>query len=247
MARSLSISNPVRVTFDEFELDEVNAFLLRNGKSVALPPTPFTLLCELARHPGSLLTKNALLDAVWGHQFVSESVLKTAISDLRTVLGDNPRQPRFIETVARRGYRFIAVPTAAPSMPPATVNAATVGARHSPSFIGRADAVCRLQGAWDQACSGQRAVVWVAGEPGIGKTMLIEHFVAGLAGIASARGQCVEHYGTGEPYSYCVNKNKALYAHVDVSHERTWESSKGLRSTWITWPRGWHMRIAERG
>ena len=45
---------------------------------------------------------------MWGHQFVGESVLKTAISDLRTVLGDNPRQPRFIETVSRRGYRFIA-------------------------------------------------------------------------------------------------------------------------------------------
>ena len=43
-------------------------------------------------------------------------------------------------------------------------------------------------------------MVWVAGEPGIGKTTLIEHFVAGLGGIACARGQCVEHYGTGEPY-----------------------------------------------
>ena len=70
----------------------------------------------------------------------------------------------------------------------------------SPSFIGRADAVARLRRAWSQACGGQRAVVWVAGEPGIGKTMLVEHFVAGLGDVAVARGQCVEHYGTGEPY-----------------------------------------------
>ncbi len=74
------------------------------------------------------------------------------------------------------------------------------GPSESPSFIGRADAVARLRRAWSQACGGQRAVVWVAGEPGIGKTTLIEHFVAGLGGVAVARGQCVEHYGTGEPY-----------------------------------------------
>ena len=49
-------------------------------------------------------------------------------------------------------------------------------------------------------CGGQRSVMWVAGEPGIGKTTLIEHFVSGLGGVAVARGQCVEHYGAGEPY-----------------------------------------------
>ena len=66
--------NPVRVRFDAFELDEPNAFLLRNGKAVALAPKPFAVLCALARRPGSLLTKHALLDDVWGHQFVSDSV-----------------------------------------------------------------------------------------------------------------------------------------------------------------------------
>ena len=124
MARSQSISNPVRVSFDEFDLDEANACLLRNGEAVALAPTPFNLLCALARQPGALLTKDALLDTVWGHQFVSDSVLKTAISDLRIALGDNPREPRFIETVSRRGYRFIAVPVAASPAPPAAMLAA---------------------------------------------------------------------------------------------------------------------------
>src|SRR4030095_15289724 len=110
--------NPVQISFDEFDLDEANACLLRNGKAVALAPTPFNLLCALARQPGALLTKDALLDAVWGHQFVSDSVLKTAISDLRMALGDDPPQPRFIEPVSRRGYRFIAVP-AVPQTAPA--------------------------------------------------------------------------------------------------------------------------------
>jgi DNA-binding winged helix-turn-helix (wHTH) protein len=102
VARQQPHPNPVQLRFFEFELDEANACLLRNAETVALAPTPFTLLCALARQPGALVTKDALLDAVWGHRFVSDSVLKTAISDLRKVLGDEPKQPRFIETVSRR-------------------------------------------------------------------------------------------------------------------------------------------------
>ena len=105
----------VCVRFDAFDLDEPNALLLRDGKAVTLAPKPFGVLCALARRPGSLLTKHALLDDVWGHQFVSDSVLATAVSEVRTALDDHPRQPRFIETVSRRGYRFIAATIGASS------------------------------------------------------------------------------------------------------------------------------------
>ena len=98
----------VRVRFDRFELDEADARLMCADGPVALAPKPFAVLCALARTPGMLVTKNALLDAVWGHRFVTESVLKSAISEVRSALGDDPRQPRYIETVSRRGYRFIA-------------------------------------------------------------------------------------------------------------------------------------------
>jgi DNA-binding winged helix-turn-helix (wHTH) protein len=104
--------NPVpcvaRLRFDRFELDEADARLTCAGEPVALAPKPFAVLCALARTPQRLVTKNALLDAVWGHRFVSESVLKSAISEVRAALGDDPKQPRCIETVSRRGYRFIA-------------------------------------------------------------------------------------------------------------------------------------------
>jgi len=201
---STSPPNFARLRFDEFELDEANARLLRNGKAVSLAPTPFNVLCELARHPGDLLTKEALLDTIWGHQFVSESVLKTAVSDLRTALGDSPREPRFIETVSRKGYRFIATP-AAPShamqpQAPRTLSPGPSSAPSLPSFTGRGEAIVRLQRAWQKACGGQRAMFWIAGEPGIGKTSVVEHFLAGLPDAAQARGQCVEHYGAGEPY-----------------------------------------------
>ncbi|BCX69376.1 ATP-binding protein [Pseudomonas izuensis] len=200
MARPQSHPTPVLLDFGEFELDEANACLLRDGQAVALAPTPFLLLCVLARQTRTLVSKDALLDAVWGHRFVSDSVLKTAISDLRKVLGDDPRHPRFIETVSRRGYRFIAASPLAASVPPASTAVPPTDTPRLPSFIGRIAEVARLQRAWERAGGGQRAVVWLAGEPGIGKTTLIEHFLAGLGGIACARGHCMEHFGTGEPY-----------------------------------------------
>src|SRR6478752_10561319 len=92
-------SDSLHVRFDEFELDQGNARLSRSGSPVALAPTPFDLLCALARQPGAMLTKHALLDGVWGHRFVSDSVLKGAISDIGNALGDDSRSPRFIETV----------------------------------------------------------------------------------------------------------------------------------------------------
>src|SRR4029453_15809388 len=105
----------VRLRFDGFELDEADARLTRAGQPVPLPPRPFAVLCTLARSPRMVVTKDALLDTLWGHLFVTDSVLKTAISEVRAALGDDPKQPRYIETVSRRGYRFIAAPVGLPS------------------------------------------------------------------------------------------------------------------------------------
>ncbi|WP_445400770.1 ATP-binding protein [Zobellella sp. An-6] len=206
-------SSPLHVRFGEFEVDEPNALLLRNGSAIALSPTPFGLLCALLRQPGSLLTKHVLLDQVWGHSFVSDSVLKGAISDVRSVLGDDPRQPRYIETVPRRGYRFIATPeplseavkpvaqaTDAPQPAPPQTDSLESKTESAPLFVGRAAELARLRRVWDRVVRGGRAITWVAGEPGIGKTTLIEHFASGLGDIARAHGQCVQHHGPGEPY-----------------------------------------------
>ena len=111
--------------FDRFELDEADARLTCAGEPVPLAPKPFGVLCTLARTPQRLVTKNALLDAVWGHRFVTDSVLKSAVSELRAALHDDARQPRFIETVSRRGYRFIAPPVAIFSPTPAAVDASS--------------------------------------------------------------------------------------------------------------------------
>jgi predicted ATPase/DNA-binding winged helix-turn-helix (wHTH) protein len=114
--------------FDLFELDVAEARLSRAGVAVDLPPKAFELLCFLAGRPGTLVLKDELLDAVWGRRFVSEGAVKTVVSELRAALGDDARAPRWIETVPRRGYRFIgevqapaeaaAVPSSRPAGPP---------------------------------------------------------------------------------------------------------------------------------
>ena len=198
--RSSAPSNPVRARFGAFELDEANASLRCDGKPIDLAPTPFAVLCALVRQPGSLLATNALLDEVWGHQYVSDSVLRTAISELRTALDDDARQPRFIQTVSRRGYRFIAATTDMAAALPNRAGVSLSASLESSAFIGRAEPLSRLRRAWDTATGGKRTIVWVAGEPGIGKTTLIEHFIATLGDVVCARGQCVDQYGSGEPY-----------------------------------------------
>ncbi len=138
--------NPLRVRFDAFELDEANALLLRDGKAVTLAPKPFGVLCALARRPGSLLTKHALLDDVWGHQFVTDSVLKTAVSEVRAALDDDPKEPRYIETVSRRGYRFIAVAIGAPSQSAPAIERNVAAGRDHPALTALT-ALCRCDSA----------------------------------------------------------------------------------------------------
>jgi DNA-binding winged helix-turn-helix (wHTH) protein len=183
----------LQLRFDAFELDEADARLTRAGRPVPLAPKPFAVLCALARAPQTLVTKNALLDRVWGHRFVSDSVLKSTISELRAALDDDPKRPRYIETVSRRGYRFIAALDAR-----ATAGGTAPAAMSS--MIGRADALERLRAAWQRAGTGTRQVMWIAGEAGVGKTTLIERLMAEVGEVHCARGQCIEQYGAGEPY-----------------------------------------------
>ncbi|HET9388249.1 MAG TPA: AAA family ATPase, partial [Steroidobacteraceae bacterium] len=203
---------PLSLRFDAFELDEINARLTRDGRPVPLPPKALAVLCALARHPGQLVTKNALLDAVWGHRHVSESVLKTTISQLRAALSDDARQPRFIETASRFGYRFIspgievqrtsgtaaaqAIAPASAVRPPAIASEAPKSA----ALIGRQAALMRLRESWQQTLAGECQLVWIAGEAGIGKSTLIQSFLTEVPLSAIAHGQCVEHFGTSEPY-----------------------------------------------
>jgi DNA-binding winged helix-turn-helix (wHTH) protein len=100
--------------FGDFELREEDFCLLRQGSRVALEPKNLRVLLQLVSHAGHLVEKNTLLDTVWADTFVEENTLARAIVVLRHELGDSSRDPRFIQTIPTRGYRFIAPVEALP-------------------------------------------------------------------------------------------------------------------------------------
>ena len=94
--------------FGDFILDADERVLLKAGTPVSITPKVFQLLLVLIKNQGHLVEKQALMDSVWAGSFVEESNLTFTIRQLRKALGDDKQNPRFIETVPRRGYRFIA-------------------------------------------------------------------------------------------------------------------------------------------
>lgn len=93
--------------FDDFLLDVKEKVLLRGGKTLSITPKSFQLLLVLVENHGHLVEKNELMNAVWADSFVEEANLAFTIGLLRKALGDDANKPQFIETVPKRGYRFI--------------------------------------------------------------------------------------------------------------------------------------------
>src|SRR5262249_54505530 len=157
--------------------------------------------------------KDELLATIWRDAVVSDAALASAIRDVRKALQDSSQAPRYVQTVHRRGFRFIG-PVATPTAPFAA--GAATGPSHPMSharftsssdaasmLVGRESELAGLHARLGKALGGQRQLVFVTGEPGIGKTALVETFLADVAEASLARigsGQCVEQYGAGEAY-----------------------------------------------
>src|SRR5882762_4435665 len=106
-ARNLSTAKH-SYDFGEFQLDPIERILLRDGQAVALTPKAFDLLLVLVENNGRTVHKDELMKRVWPNSFVEEANLSVNMTALRRALGEGPDDHRYIETVPRRGYRFIA-------------------------------------------------------------------------------------------------------------------------------------------
>jgi TolB-like protein/DNA-binding winged helix-turn-helix (wHTH) protein/Flp pilus assembly protein TadD len=95
-------------SFKTYRLDTVNHLLWRNGERVPLAPKGFDVLAYLVEHAGRVVAQDELLGALWPETFVNPEVLRKYILEIRRALGDRPNNPEFIETLPKRGYRFIA-------------------------------------------------------------------------------------------------------------------------------------------
>jgi predicted ATPase len=195
-----------QLLFEPFRLDVANVCLWREQQQIALRPKVFDVLAYLVTHAGQLVTKDALLTEVWPETAVSDTVLKACIGQLRKALGETAEAPQFIATVHRRGYRFIAPvhAVASPSETTTTASPALPRASAPPPLLVEREAVLhQLRARLADAEQGRRQVVLVTGEPGVGKTAVVEAFTTEVAlrsGMRVAWGQCVDHYGAGEAY-----------------------------------------------
>ncbi len=99
---------PGRYLFGPFRLDLHGGELLRNKTAVALEPKVIALLSYLVANHGRLISRRELLDSIWPDAHVTDASLSQAMAALREALDDEPRDPRYIATVPRRGYKFIA-------------------------------------------------------------------------------------------------------------------------------------------
>src|SRR5712692_1144394 len=154
--------------FADVRIDLASECVWRGEQTIKLTPTAFALLHYLAAHPGRLLTKNELLEALWPETAVTEGVLTTHVRQIRQALGDEAKVPQYIETVHRRGYRWIASITPNPPLP-------------TPTLVGRETELAQLHRWLDKSLAGERQIVFVTGEPGIGKTTVVDAFLARLA------------------------------------------------------------------
>ena len=187
--------------FPPFRLDPINQCLLRldtagNAQRIELKPKTFDVLRYLVDNPGRLVTHDELLEEVWPDAEVQQEVLKGHVLAIRKALGDTAEESRYILTLRKRGYKFIA-----------PVRFDEVSGKHTRvrlgKFVDRAGPLSELREALRLARSSVPQLVFVTGEPGIGKTELVERFLEEIGGDDATSvtiGRCIEGYGGREPH-----------------------------------------------
>lgn len=167
----------------DVRLDRIEGRLKRGDVDVPLRSKSLAVLRHLAANPGRVVSRGELLRAVWGGRSVSPSVVRVSVRELREVLGKG-----VIETVGRQGYRLdVAVP----------------GPVATSAFVGRDRELATLYDLYERSRTRTPLQVFVSGEPGIGKSALIDKFTAAVGSSERAHvatGHCVDLHGSTEPY-----------------------------------------------
>jgi DNA-binding winged helix-turn-helix (wHTH) protein/tetratricopeptide (TPR) repeat protein len=226
----LAFSSSASKIFPPYRLDPANQCLWKGETRISLVPKAFAVLEYLAEHAGRLVTQEELLHALWPETFVQPEVLRRYILEIRRSLEDEARKPRFVETLPKRGYRFIAT-VIDESSPPLAVSSEL----HLPTrLVGREEALEPLGTHLNAALRGQRQFIFVTGEAGIGKTSLVDTFheqVTRNRRVRIARGQCVEGFGGKEAY-YPVLEALGLLMH-DPQGSSLVQTLSAQAPTWL--------------
>jgi DNA-binding winged helix-turn-helix (wHTH) protein/tetratricopeptide (TPR) repeat protein len=177
-----------RYRFGTLVFDPVRCCLWDGARQVVLRPKECAVLTYLLAHAGHPVAADELRRAVWPDVVVGPAVVKVSIAQLRRALGDTAQAPRFIETLPTGAYRFVAAVTD----------------ETRPGLFGRTTELAALAAAATAAAAGTRRFVFVCGEPGIGKTALLEAFERTLPitvpGARVVWGRSLGDPGPPEPY-----------------------------------------------
>lgn len=169
--------------FGTLELDVAQRHLRRDGALVAIAPKPLELLILLLENHQRMVSRREALASVWPDVRVSAATLSSTLRDLRRAIGDDARTPCFVQTARGMGFRFLAPVEIRKALEPASADA------DEAVLVGRGQLLQRLETAWAAAAAGKGRVVVLEGEPGIGKTRLMD----AVAASARAGGAIVCH------------------------------------------------------
>ncbi len=204
-------------SFGPFELDH-DAYVLRRADTVIhLRPKLLDVLVHLIEHRERVVSHDELLEHCWGSEVPSKSSVHWAVSKIRTALDPGTDAAGFIETVPRRGYRFIGQlrETTATPVPPKIGPTPVVARPNAPgsvkqpdgtrpqvqedweAFIGRESILAELEAGWTRACHGRGGLFMLIGEPGIGKSRCLLEFARQLRSASSIwMGLCGDNAST---------------------------------------------------
>jgi predicted ATPase len=215
--------------FGAYQLDGTQG-LRRDGEELRVTPKSLALLQFFVERPGEILTKDQILLKVWKGVAVSDAALTSCVQELRHVLGDDAKNPKFLETVHRRGYRFkasVAAGRESTSEVPALKRDA-----EEDNIVGRVDELEAMFEAWSRTQLGKRQLLFISGEAGQGKTTLVATFAKKLEGsLMVGWGQCIQHFGSGEPFEPLLDAISRLCRQPNGS---TWISAlERYGPTWL--------------
>jgi DNA-binding winged helix-turn-helix (wHTH) protein len=185
------MSGETALCFGPFRLDLPNERVWRGQEACKLGRKAFAVLHYLVDHPGQLVTKEALFTAIWPQVVVGDAALAVCVRELRQILGDTSKPSQYIETVYGRGYRFIGKVVSSQHSGVSSLSSfpAPSSQHPAPTLVGRETELAQLHDWLAKALSGQRQVVFVMGEPGIGKTTVMDAFLQSLASRVQSRNE----------------------------------------------------------
>ena len=212
-----------KIHFGPFSIEDEPTRLMRESDLIRLRPKSLEVLKYLAERPGQLVSKEELLKRVWTGRVINDTGLRVCVGEIRAALGDNADTPHYLETIVGQGFRFLEGPDGRARFPDTTG-----------PIVGRESELRRLEDYYQLVADGNSQFVLLGGEPGIGKTTLVNCFldrVVAQSTVNVMHAQCVVHFGKGEAYGALLEAIAPMARDPDMA--KVLKDLKHFAPTWL--------------